>query len=185
MPAVHIGSRIGWVLQDAEHAAAVGGLPDHHMRGGPPQRPNRQRQLGLAQRAHDSMGAPQVSKQLEHQMQAGLDFFIRVQDDPAALFHQPSRERLAQLSPFCLLPLALVKANLDLVQFRLTHDAGQSQQQAVMIDTRIEEPFAIGDQHAEQRAQLHQLVPVPVVAGQAGGIETEHEAGVPQTNLGD
>lgn len=43
-----------------------------------------------------------------------------------------------------------MKALLDLVQFRLAHDAGQTQQQAVVVSAGIVEPFTISDDDAEQ-----------------------------------
>ena len=78
-----------------------------------------------------------------------------------------------------------MQAKPDLMQFRFTHDAGQAEQQTVMIGTRVEQPLAIGDQHAEQRAQFQQLMPVAIVARQARGVEADDQAGMAEADLGD
>ena len=49
----------------------------------------------------------------------------------------------------------------------------------------IVETFAVGEDHAEQRAQLEELMPVTVVAGQPRGVEAEHQAGVAEPDLGE
>jgi hypothetical protein len=84
-----------------------------------------------------------------------------------------------------VLPLALVQAHPDLVQLRLAHDAGQAQKQAVVVGAGVVEALAIADDDAEHRAQLQQLVPVAIVAGQARGVQAQHQAGLAQPNLGD
>ena len=58
----------------------------------------------------------------------------------------------AQLTTRRLLTLALVKALLDLMQLRLAHDAGQAEQQAVVVGARIVKAFAVRDDDAEERA---------------------------------
>ena len=60
-----------------------------------------------------------------------------------------------------------MEANLYLVEFGLAHDAGQAQQQTIVIGAWIVETFTVGDEHAEHRAKLEQLVPVPIIACQA------------------
>jgi hypothetical protein len=45
-----------------------------------------------------------------------------------------------------------------------------------MIESWIIESFAIGDQGAKDRADLKELIPIAVVARQAGGIKAEDQA---------
>ena len=78
-----------------------------------------------------------------------------------------------------------MQAHTDLVEFCLAHDAGQTQQQAVVVGTRVVQTFAISDEHAENRAKFEQLMPVPIVAGQTRRVETDHQAGVAETDLGN
>src|SRR3954453_12646629 len=54
-----------------------------------------------------------------------------------------------------------------------------------MVGARVVEPLAIGQDHAEQRAQFEQLMPIAVIARQPGGIEAEHQTGIAQPDLGD
>jgi hypothetical protein len=54
-----------------------------------------------------------------------------------------------------------------------------------MLEPRIVETFTVGDQGAEDRADFQELIPIAIVARQAGGIEAEHQAGASQTNLGE
>jgi hypothetical protein len=44
---------------------------------------------------------------------------------------------------------------------------------------------AIRDQDCEHRAELEQLVPVAIVAGEPGGVEADHKAGITEANLSD
>jgi hypothetical protein len=71
------------------------------------------------------------------------------------------------------------------MQLRLAHDAGQAQQQAVVVGARIVKPLTIRNEHAEYRAQFEKLMPVPVIAGQARSIETHHQTGVAKADLGN
>lgn len=54
-----------------------------------------------------------------------------------------------------------------------------------MIGARVVEPLAIRNEHAEYRAQFEQLMPVPVIAGQARSIEAHHKTGVAKADLGN
>ena len=78
-----------------------------------------------------------------------------------------------------------MQTQADLVQLGLTHDPRQAEQQPVVIGTRVVETLAIGEDHAKQRAQFEELVPIAVVARQSGGIEAEPEAGGAEPDLSD
>lgn len=54
-----------------------------------------------------------------------------------------------------------------------------------MIGARIVETFAIGNDDAEERAQIEELMPVAVVAGKPRSVEADDKAGIAQTDLGD
>src|SRR5215217_7284485 len=114
------------------------------------------------------------------------DNLVRVQDDRAgAVMGQSSRDGQAQLAPRRFLAFPLVQAHPDLVQLCLAHDAGQAQEQAVVVGARIVEAFAIGNEHPKQGAQLEQLMPVAVVACEPGGVEADDQARVAEPDLGD
>jgi hypothetical protein len=78
-----------------------------------------------------------------------------------------------------------MQAHPDLVEFRLAHDAGQAQQKTIVVGARVVKAFAIRDEHAEHRSEFEQLMPVPIVAGQARSVEADHEPGVAEADLGD
>ena len=54
-----------------------------------------------------------------------------------------------------------------------------------MVESWSIEPLAIGDQSAENRANFQQLIPIAIVARQAGGILAEHQACASQTNFSE
>ena len=54
-----------------------------------------------------------------------------------------------------------------------------------MIRARIVQAFAIGNQHAKQRAQLEKLVPIPVVARETRGIQAHHKASLAKADFRD
>lgn len=79
----------------------------------------------------------------------------------------------AQLAACRLLTFALMEPLPDLVKLRLAHDAGQAEQQAVMVGAGIIETFAVGNDNAEERAQIEELMPIAVVAGKPGSVKAE------------
>ena len=120
------------------------------------------------------------------EVQACLHFLIGIEDDGAcSIISKPRRQRQTQFASRRFLPLPLMKAHPDLVKFRLAHDAGQAQQQTIVVGARIVEAFAIRDEHAEYRAEFEELMPVPIVAGQARSVETDHKTGVAEADLGN
>src|SRR4051794_5968413 len=78
-----------------------------------------------------------------------------------------------------------MQAQADLVQFGFAHDPRQAEQQPVMVGARVIEALAIGQDHAKQRAQFEQLMPIAVVARQPGGIQAENQPGIAEPDLGD
>src|SRR3954452_2197498 len=180
------GPSIGRVLEDVADPRAVRLAPDKRVRGRSEQRAHRQRQAVGAQIAHHGPRALQFAELGEDKPEARLHLFVRVQDDrTGAVMDQSSREGQAQLATRRFLALALVEAHSDLMQLRLAHDAGQAQEQAVVVGARIVEPLAIGDEHPEQGAQLEQLMPVAVVAREPGGVEADDQPRVAEPDLGD
>src|SRR5574341_213440 len=89
----------------------------------------------------------------------------------------------SQLASFCFVPGARVQTNPELVQFRLTHHAGKPQNQAVVIGPRVIEPFAVGDENSEDRAQVKQLIPVAVVASHPRSVKTDDQANLAEADI--
>ena len=59
-----------------------------------------------------------------------------------------------------------MKTHPNLMKLRLAHDAGQAEQQTIVIGARIVEPFSIRDENSEYRAEFKKLMPVAIVAGE-------------------
>ena len=132
--AVDIGPSIGGILKDIANPRTIGFPPDHIVRRRSEQRSNRQRQSTRTQEAHDTACALQLPELGKDQEQTRLHFFIGIEDDRAcAVMSEPGGQRQAQFAPCRLLALTLMKAHPDLVKLCLAHDAGQAQQQAIVI----------------------------------------------------
>src|SRR6266700_2380454 len=135
---------------------------------------------------HHTAGTLQLPELREDQFEARLHFLIGIENDCACpIMSQAGRERQTQFAARRFLTLPLMQAHSDLVEFRLAHDAGQAQQQAIVVGARVVEAFAIREEHAEHRAEFEQLMPVPIVAGEPRSVEADHEPGVTKADLSD
>jgi hypothetical protein len=138
------------------------------MRRRPTERANWQRQASPQKRPHHRFGALQLLELSKHQTQPGLHFLVRVENNSAVEpIDETSRHRQTQFAASRLLTFALMETHLNLMQFGFAHDAREAEQQPVMIGARVIEPFAVGDQNPEERAQLEQLMPIAIVARQS------------------
>jgi hypothetical protein len=61
----------------------------------------------------------------------------------------------------------------------------QAEQQAVVEVGRVIETVLVADQRARERGDLQETVPISVVARQPGDLESEHDPGLPQPDVGD
>ena len=75
-------------------------------------------------------------------------------------------------------------AHPDLMKLGLAHDPGQAEQEPIVVGPRIVETLAIRDQHGKHRAELKQLMPVAIVAGEARGVEADDKAGIAEADFG-
>jgi hypothetical protein len=142
------------------------------MRGRSEHGSNRQLQSGRAEESHDSARTLQLPELGEDKLQACLYLLVGIEDDAAcSVKREPRRQRQTEFASCCFLTLALMEADLYLVEFGLAHDARQAQQQTIVIGAWIVETLAVGDEHAEHRAKLEQLVPVSIIARQARCID--------------
>jgi hypothetical protein len=73
----------------------------------------------------------------------------------------------------------------DEAELAFGHGPLEAQQQPVVEAAGVVEAVLIADQGAGQAAQLQELVPVGVVAGQPGALQAEHDPGPAQRHLGD
>src|SRR6266568_4769436 len=54
-----------------------------------------------------------------------------------------------------------------------------------MIEPRVVEPLAVGNERTKDRADFQQLIPIAIVARQARGIKAEYQTDARQANLGE
>ena len=185
-PTIDVSPGVGRVVQNVVDPCAVGFAPQHLVRHRAVQWTNRQRQVVGPQIAHHPARAAQLGEFGEHQLQAGLHLLVGIAHNrPRAVVGEPGRQGDPQLATGRFLIFALMQAQADLVQLGFAHDPRQTEQQPVMVGARVVEPLAIGQDHAKQRAQFEQLMPIAVIARQPRGIEAEHQPGIAQPDLGD
>ena len=115
-----------------------------------------------------------------------LRLLVGVEDDLAGRAADiADRQRDGQLAALGLGEPARQHPLPDQVQLCLAHRSLQPQQQPVVIDPRVIDAVRIGEQHAGQRAQLQQLVPVPAGPRQPGHLDAQHDAHTSHRHLRD
>ncbi len=111
---------------------------------------------------------------------------VGVEDDLAGRAADvPDRQRDRQLAALGLGQLARQHPLPDQVQLCLAHRSLQAQQQPVVVEPGVVDAVGIGEEHAGQRAQLQQLVPVPAGPRQPGHLDTQHDAHTSHRHLRD
>ena len=98
---------------------------------------------------------------------------------------EPDRQPLAQLTSGGLVPQPGGQPGPDQVQLGLAHRALEPEHEAVVEIARVIDPVGVGDQRVGQRAQIQQLIPVGVVAGQPRHLDAEHDPDLAQADIGD
>lgn len=152
--AIHIRPGIGRILENTEHARTICLTPHHIVRRRTEEWAHRQWQIVLSQVSHHGPRTVKLAELGEDQAEPRLHLLVGIENDLArAAMRQSGGNGNAWLATRRLLTLALMEALPDLVQLRLSHDAGQSEQQAVMVSAGIVETFAVGNYDAEERAQ--------------------------------
>jgi hypothetical protein len=73
----------------------------------------------------------------------------------------------------------------DQVQLSLAHRALQAEHEPVVEIGRVIHAVGVGDQCVGQRAQVQQVVPVGVVAGQPRHLDAQHDPDLAQPDRGD
>jgi hypothetical protein len=95
------------------------------MRGRSEHGSNRQLQSSRAKESHDSARTLQLPELSEDKLQTGLYLLVGIEDDAAcSVKGEPRRQRQTEFASCCFLTLALMEANLYLVELGLAHDAG-------------------------------------------------------------
>ena len=106
------------------------------------------------------------------------DFAIGLAPDEA------DRQATPKLPPCRLIADAAVEPGAQDVEFRLAHRALQPEEEPVVKKRWVIEPVRVADQRVGQAAQVDEPIPVGVISGQSGHLQTQHETDVPKSDLG-
>src|SRR5438477_740338 len=71
------------------------------------------------------------------------------------------------------------------MQLDLAHAAFEAEQEPVIEYARMVQTISVGDQRIDERAEIQQVVPVAIVAGQPRDLDGEDDADMAQTHLAD
>ena len=147
---------------------------------------DRQLDLLTGQVAEHAVEGAQPAEGAEDQADNMLRLLVGIEDDLAGRAADVAdRQRDRQLAALGLGEPARQHPLPDQVQLCLAHRSLQPQQQPVVIDPGVIDAVGIGEQHAGQRAQLQQLVPVPAGPRQPGHLDTQHDAHTSHRHLRD
>ncbi len=148
--------------------------------------PDRQLDLLTGQVAEHPVDGAQPGEGAEDQPDDMLRLLVGIQDGLAGRAADVAdRQRDGQLAALGLGEPARQHPLPDQVQLCLAHRSLQPQQQPVVIDPGVIDAVGIGEQHAGQRAQLQQLVPVPAGPRQPGHLDTQDDAHTSHRDLRD
>ena len=146
----------------------------------------RQQQMILAQadqhlagRAKLVEAAEDGDDHLSHRLVGGDDHLV------VLVVVQPDRQALAQFAPPGLVLKPGGQSRADEMQLGLRHGALKPQNETIVEVGGVIDPVSVGDQGVGQRAQIQQLIPVGVVAGQAGNLDAQHQPDLAQPDVGD
>jgi hypothetical protein len=92
--------------------------------------------------------------------------------------HEAYGEPAAQLAACCLVADAAEQACAQHMQLGLAHGALQAKQQSIVEHGRVIDTVGITDERVGEAAEIEQAIPVGVVAGEAGDLETEYDPDV-------
>ena len=109
-----------------------------------------------------------------------------IEDDAILLvIDEPDRQSLTELSLGRLVAEPRGQPVADQVQLGLGHGALQAEHQPVVEVGGVIEAVAVGDERVGHRAQVEQLIPVGVVAGEARHLDPQDDADLPEADVGD
>ena len=101
---------------------------------------------------------------------------VRIEDDTILrIMHKADGNHLLEFPAAGTAQDASSKPCLEHMQFRFTHGALQTQQQAIVEVRRIVQPILIEDERVSEGAQLKQPMPIGGVARQSRHFKTEHD----------
>ena len=186
--AAAVGERAGvaGVVQGAQHPPVLQRHPRQLALAGAGAHPHREQQPVGVELLHHRAGGTGAGEQGEYVPDGLLHTGIRVEHHVVGgVVDQPDGQAHAQFAAAGLGQLPADEAGADEVQLGLAHGALQAEQQPVVEVGRVIQAVLVADQRARHGADLQQPVPVGVVAGQPGHLQTQHDPGPAHADLGD
>src|SRR4051794_39430813 len=174
-PAAGAAERVGAAI-DRVGQHMVDGVVDRQLPHGA--RAVRGRQLDplLPQPEMNLPDALELGELAEHQADRLADPQVRIPLDPVVPgLDVADRDGEEQLAASGLLTQGLQGALTQDGKLHLAHRPLHAQQEPVVRQPRIVNAILVGQQASDQAAELQQRVPVPAVAGEARGLDREHD----------
>ena len=133
--------------------------------------------LLLAKPDMDLPHALQLGELAEHQDERLAHAQVRILLDPVGpAAHITDRHRHEEFPAPSLLLEGFVRALAQDRQLHLAHRSLHAEEKTIVRKARIVDAVLVGDQRADQAAELQQRVPIAPVAGQARGLDGHHGA---------
>ena len=181
-----IETRIDGMVQHRLQGDPIGTTPLQLPALRPLMRPHRHENLMLYQVTQQAADRALPLELLEDQPHRALHLRVGVEGKGTIRrLDVADRRMVVDLAAAGLVQQALVHPVAQQVEFRFAHGSFESQQQAIVVLGRIIDAVLIGEQGLEDGAEVEQLMPVFVGAGQATGLQTEDDADVIQGHLAE
>ena len=180
-PAVGERAGVAGVVQHPQHGGMQQRLPVDLALAGSFEVPPGERQPGGAECFHDGGGRPGGLERGEQVPDRALDRGVGVEDDvPGAVVGQADGQRHDQLAAAGLGDDPAAQPGPDEMELSLADLPFHPEHEAVVEAAGVIEAVFVADQGAGQAADLEELMPVGVVAGQPGAFQAEHDPGPAQ-----
>src|ERR687892_32027 len=96
---------------------------------------------------------------------------------------EADRQASAQFSASSLVANAAIETGADDIEFGFAHRALESEQQAVVEQSRMTHAIVIADERVSESAEFQQTIPVGIVARQTRDLQCEDQSDVAKRHI--
>src|ERR1700678_779208 len=141
--------------------------------------------LGLERQMH-LPGATKFAKALEDPADDLRDAAIRIEaETDLSMPDIADRHRNPEFTSAGLGPGGVQHPRTQNAEFKLTDAAFHTEKQTIVWATRIVDAIKVDVAGIDETAELEQVMPVPAVAGETGGVEAKHGSAPASAEPGD
>src|ERR1700733_2880509 len=141
--------------------------------------------LGLERQMH-LPGAAKFAKALEDPAGDLLDAAVRIEaETDLSMPDIADRHGNPEFASTGLGPGGVQHPRTQNAEFKLTDAALHAEKQTIIWATRIVDAIKVDDAGIDEAAEFEQMMPVPAVAGETGGIEAKHGADLASAEPGN